>query len=49
MACTNWEDTDHPVQLGPKVIKLFSCLAQLSMEFIISIKISRNSAFIFQA
>ena len=31
----------------PEVIKLFSCSAQLSMKFkmLISIKISRNSAF----
>ena len=32
---------------GPEVIKLFSCSTQLSMKFeiLISIKISRNSAF----
>ena len=33
---------------GPEVIKLFSCSTQLSMKFqmLISIKISRNSAFL---
>ena len=33
---------------GPEVIKLFSCSTQLSMKFqmLISIKISRNSAFV---
>ena len=34
-------------ELGPRVIKKFSCSTQLSMKFykLISIKISRNSAF----
>ena len=33
---------------GPEVMKLFSCSTQLSMKFqmLISIKLSRNSAFI---
>ena len=33
---------------GPEVIKLFLCSSQLSMKFqmLISIKISRNSAFV---
>ena len=36
---------------GPEVIKLFSCSTQLSMKFqmLISIKITRNSAFLGSA
>ena len=36
------------IESGPEVIKLFLCSTQLSMKFqmLISIKISRNSAFV---
>ena len=38
---------EQSIKLGPEVIKLFSCLTQLSMklQMLVSIKVSRNSAF----
>ena len=42
------QDDENVCHTGPTVIKLFLCSTQLSMKFqmLISIKISRNSAFV---
>ena len=43
-----FDDSKFVMQTGPEVIKLFSCSSQLSIKFLmlIRIKISRNLAFL---